>query len=362
MSPYTHRGGNTVAWQSPEFDDHEQVCTFFDRRTGLLAIAAIHSTALGPAVGGTHFRPYSQTEEALRLSRAMSYKWALSDVSLGGGKVVIPGDPGQIKSRPLLHAYGHFLNRIGQQYSTGDDVGFSVADCEIPREVSPFVAGTASAGAGDPSIHTARGVFDGLRAVLETRFNRADFRGARFAVHGLGSVGWQVCKLLHEAGARLTVADIQSETANRARIEFAATIVRRTLSPRFRRMYMYRALSAASLIVKPSTRFVRRRSRALPTISFSRLTSAKNCDGEVFYSRLTRHQRGRRHKRCGGDRNNSRTRIHCVATARRPSGADLHASPRHFCARHETTHHSGGNRNAIGARDDRSVSSWRAKI
>jgi leucine dehydrogenase len=218
-----------LPWQSPEFDDHEQVCTFFDRRTGLRALAAIHSTALGPAVGGTRFRRYSRDEDALddalRLSRAMSYKCALANVSLGGGKVVILAEPGQLKSQSLLHAYGHFLNRIGQQYSTGEDVGFCVADCETVREVSPFVAGTASFGAGDPSIHTARGVFHGLRAVLEARFDRADYRGVHFAVQGLGSVGWQLCKLLHEAGARLTVADIQSEKADRARTQFAATIV-----------------------------------------------------------------------------------------------------------------------------------------
>ena len=217
-----------LPWQSPEFDDHEQVCTFFDGSTGLRAIAAIHSTALGPAVGGTRFRPYSSDEDALddalRLSRAMSYKCALADVSLGGGKVVILGEPGQLKCQSFLHAYGHFLNRIGQQYSTGEDVGFSGADCETVREVSPFVAGTASFGAGDPSIHTARGVFHGLRAVLEVRFDRADYRGVHFAVQGLGSVGWQLCKLLHDAGGRLTVADIRSETTKRAQAQFAATI------------------------------------------------------------------------------------------------------------------------------------------
>jgi leucine dehydrogenase len=215
-------------WESTEFDRHEQVCCFAEPSSGLKAIVAIHSTALGPAVGGTRFWPYREDrlalDDALRLSRAMSYKCALAGVPFGGGKAVIIGDPAVLKGRELLHAYGRYLNRIGTTFCTGEDVGFSVADCEVIREVSPFVAGTESAGAGDPSIHTAQGVFHGLRAVVETRFSRDDFVGVHVAVQGLGNVGARLCRLLHEAGARLTVADVRSDRTEQLACELGAHI------------------------------------------------------------------------------------------------------------------------------------------
>ncbi|MBL8267783.1 Glu/Leu/Phe/Val dehydrogenase dimerization domain-containing protein [Steroidobacter sp.] len=215
--------------ESSEFDQHEQVCWFADPASGLKAIVAIHSTKLGPAVGGTRFWPYPTerlaVDDALRLSRAMSYKCALAGAPFGGGKAVIVGDPGVLKTRPLLHAYGKYLNRIGTVFCTGEDVGFSVADCEIIREVSPYIAGTNSAGAGDPSIHTAQGVFHGLRAVLEARLDRDDFSGVHVAVQGLGNVGSRLCQLLAEAGARLTVADVRSERADQLARELGAQVV-----------------------------------------------------------------------------------------------------------------------------------------
>lgn len=217
------------ASESSEFDQHEQVCCFAHPDSGLTAIVAIHSTRLGPAVGGTRFWPYATErlalDDALRLSRAMSYKCALAGVPFGGGKAVIIGDPGVLKTRPLLHAYGEYLNRIGSVFCTGEDVGFSVADCEIIREVSPYVAGTNSAGAGDPSIHTAQGVFHGVRAVLETRFDTDDFAGIHIGVQGLGNVGARLCQLLADAGARLTIADVRAERAERLARELGARIV-----------------------------------------------------------------------------------------------------------------------------------------
>jgi leucine dehydrogenase len=218
-----------TAWQSPEFDSHEHVSFFSDAETGLRAVVAIHSTALGPAVGGTRFRTYPTetmaVDDALRLSRAMSYKCALAGLPLGGGKAVIIGDPANLKTEPLLKAYGGFLNRVGDRFSTGEDVGFTLADCEIIRSVSPYVAGTDSRGAGDPSIHTALGAFHGLRAVLETRFDRPDFDGVHVAVQGLGSVGWRLCEYLHAAGARLSVADVDHVKVARAEGTFDAAAV-----------------------------------------------------------------------------------------------------------------------------------------
>ncbi|HWE45649.1 MAG TPA: Glu/Leu/Phe/Val dehydrogenase dimerization domain-containing protein, partial [Caulobacteraceae bacterium] len=146
------------AWTSPEFDDHEQVCQFADPATGLRAVVAIHSTHRGSAAGGTRFKAYpsdqAALDDALRLSRAMSYKSALAGLPVGGGKAVIIGDPATLKTRALLHAYGRFLNRIGTVFATGEDVGMSVADIDTVNEVSPFVGGT-SHGTGDPSVHTA---------------------------------------------------------------------------------------------------------------------------------------------------------------------------------------------------------------
>lgn len=215
-------------WTSPEFDDHEQVCVFSDSVTGLRAIVAIHSTALGAAVGGTRFRPYGDEDmaldDALRLSRAMSYKSALAGLPCGGGKAVIIGDPERLKTRTLLHAYGRFINRIGSTFATGEDVGMSVADIETVREVSPFVGGTSSSGAGDPSVHTAIGVLHGLRAVIECHFQRGDFKNLSVAVQGLGAVGWGVAERLHAEGARLIVADVRHEIVDRAVAKFGASV------------------------------------------------------------------------------------------------------------------------------------------
>ncbi|MGH6911966.1 MAG: Leu/Phe/Val dehydrogenase [Phenylobacterium sp.] len=214
-------------WTSPEFDNHEQVVCFTDPASGLRAIIAIHSTALGAAAGGTRFKAYESDaaalDDALRLSRAMSYKCALAGVPCGGGKAVIIGDPGQLKSPALFHAYGRFLNRIGSTFATGEDVGMSVADIETVRAVSPYVGGTSTGGAGDPSIHTAVGVMHGLRAVLEQRLQTETFRGVKVAVQGLGAVGWGVAQRLHAAGAELTVADVREDVVARAVAEFGAT-------------------------------------------------------------------------------------------------------------------------------------------
>ncbi|WP_162806197.1 Leu/Phe/Val dehydrogenase [Sphingosinicella terrae] len=189
-------------------------------------IVAIHSTALGPAAGGTRFKAYeapSQAmDDALRLSRSMSYKSALAGLPVGGGKAVIIGDPGRLKSRELLHAYGRFIDRIGSHFATGEDVGMSMADIETIKEVTPFVGGT-SEDAGDPSVHTAVGVLHGLRAVLQAQFRTDSFEGVRVAVQGLGAVGWGVAERLHEGGATLVVSDIRADLVQAAADRLGAT-------------------------------------------------------------------------------------------------------------------------------------------
>src|SRR5215218_4617607 len=153
--------------------EHEQVVFANDPATGLKAIIAIHSTALGPALGGTRFYPYASTadaiEDVLNLSRGMSYKAALAGLDLGGGKAVIIGDPATLKCEGLLRAYGRFVESLGGRYYTACDVGTFSADMdEVARECS-YVTGrtVAHGGAGDSSVLTAYGVFQGMRASAE---------------------------------------------------------------------------------------------------------------------------------------------------------------------------------------------------
>jgi leucine dehydrogenase len=210
-------------WASREFDDHEQVCFFSDEKTGLRAIVAIHSTFLGPAAGGTRFKSYdgddAALDDALRLSRAMSYKSALAGMPVGGGKSVIIGDPERIKTRALLHAFGRFIDRIGNTFATGEDVGISVTDIDTVSEVTRFVGGAA----GGTGEHTAVGLLHGLRAVLESQFRTDSFAGVRVAVQGLGAVGWRIAERLHAAGAKLVVADIRPDVVAKAVQTFGAT-------------------------------------------------------------------------------------------------------------------------------------------
>ncbi|QIB64601.1 Glu/Leu/Phe/Val family dehydrogenase [Kineobactrum salinum] len=221
------KGMDMSVWSSGEFDDHEHINFISDPETGLRAIVAIHSSVLGPAVGGTRFKAYANeqlaVDDALRLSRAMSFKCALAGLPTGGGKAVIIGDPDKIKSRALLHAYGRFLNRIGPQFYTGEDVGMPNSDLRIVGEVNQSLA-SVTGEAGDPSVHTAIGVMHGLQAVLEHSLQRESFDGVRVAVQGLGAVGWRVAEKLHEAGARLTVCDVRHDVVTKAVELFGAAV------------------------------------------------------------------------------------------------------------------------------------------
>jgi valine dehydrogenase (NAD+) len=153
--------------------EFEQVVYNHDPASGLKAIIAIHSTALGPALGGTRFYPYATEEEALtdvlRLARGMSYKAAAAGLDLGGGKAVIIGDPKRIKSEALLRAYGRFVGSLGGRYITAEDIGTFPADMDMIARETSFVTGQSQShgGAGDPSIMTAYGVFIGMQAIAE---------------------------------------------------------------------------------------------------------------------------------------------------------------------------------------------------
>ena len=215
----------------PEFDDHEQVVFCSDPATGLKAIIAIHSTVLGPALGGCRMWPYAAEEEAitdvLRLSQAMTVKHALAGSDHGGGKTVIIGDPATDKSPALFHALGRFVDSLGGRFIAAEDGGITVEDIGHVREVTAHAAGLADTGggSGDPSPVTAWGVFCGIRAAVAHKLGRDDLAGVRVGVQGLGHVGYHLCRHLHQAGAGLHVADIDQDAVARAVSEFAAEAV-----------------------------------------------------------------------------------------------------------------------------------------
>ncbi|QIX25442.1 Glu/Leu/Phe/Val dehydrogenase [Nocardioides sp. JQ2195] len=205
--------------------EHEQVVFCHDEASGLKAIVAIHSTALGPALGGTRFHPYANTDEALadvlNLSRGMSYKAALAGLDLGGGKAVIIGDPKVDKNEALLRAYGRFVESLNGRYYTACDVGtFSVDMDDIARECS-YVTGrtVAHGGAGDSSVLTAYGVFQGMRAAADTTWGEPTLEGRTVGVAGVGKVGHHLVRHLVEDGASVIVTDVWAPALDRIRDE-----------------------------------------------------------------------------------------------------------------------------------------------
>ena len=196
---------------------HEQVVFCQDVQSGLRAIIAIYSTALGPSLGGTRFYPYPTEDAALAdvldLSRAMAYKNALAGLDLGGGKAVIIGDPRRDKSEALLRAYGRFIQSLGGRYITACDVGTYSEDMDIVARECGYVTGrtVANGGSGDSSILTAAGVFQGMRAAAEHVWGDASLAGRLVGVEGVGKVGHRLVGHLVEAGARVVICDVNAD-------------------------------------------------------------------------------------------------------------------------------------------------------
>ncbi|MFY1635171.1 Leu/Phe/Val dehydrogenase [Solwaraspora sp. WMMB335] len=202
---------------------HEQVVFCQDQPTGLKAIIAIYSTALGPALGGTRFHPYASEADALRdvleLSRGMAYKNATAGLDLGGGKAVIWGDPEQVKTEALLRAYGRFVESLGGRYYTACDVGTYVPDMDIVARETRYATGRSpqAGGAGDSSILTAWGVFQGMRAAAEHRWGTTSLRDRRIGIAGLGKVGRQLTGHLIDDGASVVATDVDDRAVDWAR-------------------------------------------------------------------------------------------------------------------------------------------------
>ena len=205
---------------------HEQVVFCQDRHTGLKAIIGIYSTALGPALGGTRFHQYATEEDALtdvlNLSRGMAYKNALAGLDLGGGKAVIWGDPAQIKSEGLLRAYGRFVESLHGRYYTACDVGTYVPDMDVIARETRYVTGRSvqHGGAGDSSILTAWGVFQGMRAAAEHTWGSPTLAGRRVGIAGLGKVGKYLAAHLIEDGATVVATDVNEIALSWARTTY----------------------------------------------------------------------------------------------------------------------------------------------
>jgi leucine dehydrogenase len=220
-----------ATFDNPAFDDHESVHFFTDPAAGLRAIIAIHSTALGPAGGGCRYWHYESSElaltDALRLSRGMSYKNALADLPMGGGKAVIL-KPGEAPDRTTLFAaYGRAVNSLAGQYITAEDVGTRVEDMREVAKVTRYVsglAGDATRAGGDPSPKTAYGVYLAMKEAWRFATGSDALAGVRVAVQGLGGVGGALCGLLHREGARLIVADISETRARQTAREYSALL------------------------------------------------------------------------------------------------------------------------------------------
>ena len=205
--------------------EHERVVEAIDEAAGYHGIVAIHSTKLGPAVGGTRVWPYKSFDEALtdalRLSRGMTYKAALAGLPFGGGKSVIIAESRKMDRESVFRAHGRFINHFNGQYITGEDVGTTPADMELVRQETPYAAGLAHK-SGDPSPFTAHGVFRAMQAAAFHRWKSANLTGRAVAIQGCGSVGYQLARELHKAGARLMVTDIDSARAVRVAKELGA--------------------------------------------------------------------------------------------------------------------------------------------
>ncbi|CAM5634545.1 valine dehydrogenase [Streptomyces spiroverticillatus] len=200
---------------------HEQVVLCQDRASGLKAVIALHNTDLGPGLGGTRFYPYESEEaavaDALNLSRGMSYKNALAGLDHGGGKAVIIGDPELIKTEELLLAYGRFVASLGGRYVTACDVGTYVADMDVVARECRWTTGRSpeNGGAGDSSVLTAFGVFQGMRASAQHLWGDPTLRGRRVGVAGVGKVGHYLVEHLLEDGAEVVITDVREESVRR---------------------------------------------------------------------------------------------------------------------------------------------------
>ncbi|MEZ4805672.1 MAG: Glu/Leu/Phe/Val dehydrogenase [Bacteroidia bacterium] len=211
--------------------DHEQILICQDNHTGLKAIIAIHNTVLGPGLGGTRMWKYATEAEAindaLRLSRGMTYKAAISGLNLGGAKAVIIGDPKKDKSEHLMRKFGRFVENLGGKYITAEDVGTTTKDMEYVKMETDHVVGLPEimGGGGDPSPVTAYGVYMGIKASAKKAYGSDNLKGKKVTVQGAGKVGLHLIETLHKEGAEIFVSDIYESGLKIAAEKYNAKVV-----------------------------------------------------------------------------------------------------------------------------------------
>jgi leucine dehydrogenase len=211
--------------------DHEQIIICNDNSTGLKAIIAIHNTVLGPGLGGTRMWNYKSEadaiQDALRLSRGMSYKAAISGLNLGGAKAVIIGDAHTQKNEALMRKFGRFVENLGGKYITAEDVGTTTKDMEYVNMETDSVVGLPESrgGGGDPSPVTAYGVYMGMKASAKKLWGNDSLAGKKVSVQGIGKVGFHLVEMLHKDGAKIFVSDINDKMLHLAASQFGAEVV-----------------------------------------------------------------------------------------------------------------------------------------
>ena len=212
------------------FDDHEQVVFCNDKDTGLKAIIGIHSTVLGPALGGTRMWQYNSEWDALndvlRLSRGMTFKAAITGLNLGGGKAVIIGNAKTHKTPELMKRFGEFVHSLSGKYITAEDVGMETSDMDLVRDVTPYVTGISESkgGAGNPSPITAYGVFMGMKAAAKFKFGSDILEDRKVLVEGIGHVGESLVEHLLNEGAEVVIADINKQRLEEVSSRYGVTI------------------------------------------------------------------------------------------------------------------------------------------
>ncbi len=214
-----------------QFRGHERLAYFHDKESGLKTFIAVHDTSLGPAAGGCRMWPYDNEmdalNDALRLSRGMSYKNAMAGLPLGGGKAVIMADAQTDKTEDLFKAFGRCVESLGGKYITAEDVGMTEQDMITIATETSHVAGLPHGdhASGDPSPFTAKGIYRGIQASVKYKLGKDNLEGLTVAVQGVGHVGMYLCEYLHKDGVNLIVSDIVQESLDQAVERFDAAIV-----------------------------------------------------------------------------------------------------------------------------------------
>ena len=215
-----------------DFDNHERVVRITDEATGLNAFIAVHNHNLGPALGGCRMVNYKSEQDAvrdvLRLSRGMTYKNAMAQLHLGGGKSVIIGDPYKNKTEDMMKVMGHAVESLGGLYITAEDSGTGEKDMRAMATQTSYVVGISEGEGelgGDPSPMTAYGVYCGMKSAAQKRFGSDRLSGLTVAVQGLGAVGYGLCRLLHQEGVKLVATDIRPEVLEKAKKDFPGIVI-----------------------------------------------------------------------------------------------------------------------------------------